>query len=212
MITSAKHNTILIAVVGPNGVGKTTIAKSLSMELGAKALLEDLTNLPSLADFYQDPSTFAYEAEIELTVNHSTSLIETLLKRKDQTLVTDHNIEIDRIYAQLTLHNQPKKMASYMAIWKALKRALIPASYILLVDAPVDILLERIRGRGRSEEQGITHEYLTEIRDRILSEVQRFDSPHIRIVNGSDLDSLMSEIPTIASEIRREIDSSVATG
>ena len=46
-----------IAVEGPIGVGKTSLANLISKELGARLVLEKFEENPFLKDFYDDPDT-----------------------------------------------------------------------------------------------------------------------------------------------------------
>ena len=51
-----------IAIEGPIGVGKTSLANLLSKELGARLVLEDFEDNPFLPDFYNDPDRIIFFA------------------------------------------------------------------------------------------------------------------------------------------------------
>ena len=48
------RNLNYIAIEGPIGVGKTSLAKLLAEEINAKLVLEEFEENPFLSDFYKD--------------------------------------------------------------------------------------------------------------------------------------------------------------
>jgi deoxyguanosine kinase len=55
---------VYLAVEGPIGVGKTTLARLLSEALGAEPLLEVVEENPFLPLFYQDRRRYAFKAQV----------------------------------------------------------------------------------------------------------------------------------------------------
>ena len=53
------RNLYYVAIEGPIGVGKTSLANLLAEKLGARKVLEDFEDNPFLADFYEEPERFA---------------------------------------------------------------------------------------------------------------------------------------------------------
>ncbi|MCH1928538.1 deoxynucleoside kinase, partial [Shewanella sp. C31] len=53
-----------IAIEGPIGVGKTTLARLLATELGAEPLLEVVEENPFLPLFYQDRRRYAFKTQV----------------------------------------------------------------------------------------------------------------------------------------------------
>ena len=58
------RNLYYIAIEGPIGVGKTSLAQLLSKELGARLVLEDFEDNPFLPDFYNDPERFGFQTQL----------------------------------------------------------------------------------------------------------------------------------------------------
>ena len=59
-----KHNFSYIAVEGPLGVGKTSLAALLSERLNGVAILEETQDNPFLPDFYKDPQKFRFQTQV----------------------------------------------------------------------------------------------------------------------------------------------------
>ena len=53
-----------IAVEGPIGVGKTSLAEKLAREIKARLVLEDADSNPFLPRFYLDPDKYAFPAQL----------------------------------------------------------------------------------------------------------------------------------------------------
>lgn len=53
-----------IAVEGPIGVGKTSLANLISKELGARLILEQFEENPFLPEFYKDPERFSFQTQL----------------------------------------------------------------------------------------------------------------------------------------------------
>src|SRR5260370_34516423 len=113
-----------IAVEGPIGVAKTSLAQALSRELKARLILEDADNNPFLARFYQDPDKYAFPAQLYflLTRHHQ----QRELLQQDlfaPATVADYLFAKDRIFAAMNLsadelklyYNVDKLLAAEMA-------------------------------------------------------------------------------------------------
>jgi deoxyadenosine/deoxycytidine kinase len=53
-----------IAVEGPIGVGKTTLAELLAGKLNGKTLVEEVEANPFLPNFYRDRNKYAFQAQL----------------------------------------------------------------------------------------------------------------------------------------------------
>ena len=53
-----------IAIEGPIGVGKTSLAERLAEVIGAVVLREVTEENPFLSSFYQDPKRYAFQAQL----------------------------------------------------------------------------------------------------------------------------------------------------
>ena len=62
------RNLYYVAIEGPIGVGKTSLAKLLAEKLGARTVLEDFEDNPFLSDFYEDPERFAFQTQLNFLI------------------------------------------------------------------------------------------------------------------------------------------------
>ena len=93
-----------IALEGPIGVGKTTLAQVLARELNARLLLEEAEENPFLARFYEDPDKYAIPVQLYFLLtryNQQRELLQHPLL--EQATVADYLFAKDRIFANLNL-------------------------------------------------------------------------------------------------------------
>jgi deoxyguanosine kinase len=148
-----------IALEGPIGVGKTTLAHRLADLLGGSVLLEKPAENPFLARFYEDPDGWALPTQLTFLlqrVRQARSLAQRDLFAP--LLVSDFMVDKDRLFAELTL--EPDQLALYHQVYDELMEGMPAPDVVLYLHAPVQDLLARIARRGIDYEQGIEAEYL----------------------------------------------------
>jgi len=134
-----------IAVEGPIGAGKTTLADRLATRLDAALVLDDGDN-PFLADVYGGRAGAAFQAQLFfLLMRHrqQTSLRQADLFR--QTMVCDYLFDRDKIFAYLNLDDN--ELFIYQRLYDLLARDVSPPDLVVYLQTPTDILLRRLRGR-----------------------------------------------------------------
>lgn len=148
-----------IAVEGPIGVGKSSLARKLSVALDAELLVELPEQNPFLERFYADGSRYAFQTQMFF-----------LFQRLDQhrelaqpgmfarPVVADFMFEKDALFAKLTLDDEEYRLYGQMHAQLA-PRAVKPDLVIWLRAEP-DVLMQRIRRRGIGMEQSIDVGYL----------------------------------------------------
>lgn len=152
----------LVSLVGPPAAGKTTLAVRLAHALGAHLVREDFEGNPFLVDSYTGP----HEARLPAQLFYLLSRVQQLSSRTwpaDGTVVTDYGFCHDRIFAEVRLSED--EFAVYSPVADALEALVQPADVLVCLDADEDVLLERIRRRGRGFEHVMTRDFLGAIRD-----------------------------------------------
>ena len=98
-------NLYYIAIEGPIGVGKTSLANLISKEIGARLVLEEFEENPFLPDFYKDPERYSFQTQLFFLLQRYRQQQE--LRQVDMfqnLLITDYMFVKDRLFASLNLN------------------------------------------------------------------------------------------------------------
>jgi deoxyguanosine kinase len=139
-----------LAIEGPIGVGKTRLAERLAAKLEATTVLEDTEN-PFLADFYADRPGSALQAQLFYLLNRHRQL--TSKRQADlflQTTICDYVFDKDKIFAYLNLDDN--ELFIYQRLFDLLARDVPAPDLVVYLQAPTELLMERLRRRARDRE------------------------------------------------------------
>ena len=152
-----------VALAGNIGAGKTTAAKMISQSFGYQLFDEPVIDNRFLRDYYADMSRWSFTLQLEFLIRRVEhhELIHTYKRScvQDRTLYEDP--EIFAKYLHGLGHMTDAELDLYYEYFQRLSRHIIrPDKVICFEVGSVDVLLERIRTRGREEEKGIRHQFL----------------------------------------------------
>ena len=186
------RNLYYIALEGPIGVGKTSLAQMLSRELGARLILEDFEDNPFLPDFYNDPERFAFQTQLFFLLQRYRQQQE--LRQVDmfqKLLVTDYMFVKDRLFASLNLYD--KEMQLYDTVANLLERNVIKPDLVIYLQADTDLLIKNIAKRGRRMEKNITWEYIDTLNQVYTEYFFRYQETPLVIINTNNIDFVNNE-------------------
>ena len=193
-MTNNTHNSsnTFIAVEGPIGVGKTTLARKLAQSLNGELLLEGASENPFLEKFYQDPKSGALPAQLYFLFQRTQQLKQLI--QTDMFItnrVADYLMEKDRLFARVTLDKD--ELSLYEQVYNNLTIDAPTPDLVIYLQAPVDVLLKRIRARGVKMEFSITEEYLHKLCNAYTDFFHYYDASPLLIVNASGIDLVNNE-------------------
>ncbi|MEI7706270.1 MAG: deoxynucleoside kinase [Deltaproteobacteria bacterium] len=176
-----------IAIEGPIGVGKTTLAAALADRLGGRVILEAVEENPFLPAFYQDQKKHAFQAQIFFLLSRFQQQQELFQQELfSQVTVADYLFAKDRIFASLTL--QPNELALYERIWQVLGARVVKPDLVVYLQARPEVLQARIRKRGRDFERGVAADYLDTVSRAYGDFFFHYEETPLLVVNTSDID------------------------
>jgi deoxyadenosine/deoxycytidine kinase len=176
-----------IAVEGPIGVGKTTLAKRLADTLGYPLMLEPVAENPFLDRFYTEGSSQALPTQLFFLLHRARQLADMPLGGLlDQSLVADFLMEKDELFAKLTLDAQ--EFSLYKQIHACLKLNPPKPDLVIYLQAPTDVLLSRIQQRGLKSELQIEADYLLSLSESYTEFFHYYDDAPLLIVNAAEID------------------------
>ncbi|MBC7794019.1 MAG: deoxynucleoside kinase [Clostridia bacterium] len=181
-----------IAIEGPIGVGKTTLTHKLADSISAKVVLEEFSDNPFLREFYQDRNRVAFQTQVYFLVARFKQQEE--LRQQElfaRGIVSDYLFAKDRIFAYLNLSEHELQL--YERIYDLLRPRLVKPDLVVYLQARPDVLMKRIKKRGRDLEGQVESAYLDSLQRAYNQFFFHYDESPLLIVETSDLDIMSSQ-------------------
>jgi deoxyadenosine/deoxycytidine kinase len=178
-----------LAIEGPVGVGKTTLAERLATRLDARGVFDDREN-PFLVDFYAQRHGAAFQTQLFFTLARHRQL--TGLRQRElfnQTTICDYIFERDRIYAFVNLDDN--ELFIYQRLFELLTRDLPAPDVVIYLQTPTEALRRRLRDRERraSEELLVPNDdYIAELNEAYNHFFFHYTATPLLVVETSQVD------------------------
>jgi len=176
-----------IVIEGAIGVGKTSLARRLAATLNAQLVLEQADENPFLERFYRNPRVGALPAQLYFLFQRAqqqASLVQSDLF--GSVRVADYLLAKDDLFARMTLDDE--EYGLYRQVHERLAIDAPRADLVVYLQAPVDVLLDRIARRGIAHESLIDRAYLTRLNETYARFFHAYADSPLLIVNAANID------------------------
>jgi deoxyadenosine/deoxycytidine kinase len=179
----------LVLVAGNIGTGKTSITEKLGERLAWRTGYESVEDNPFLPDFYADMKQWSFHLQVfflgHRAEQHNKAHAFNGSAILDRSIYEDFFI-FTRALRQLGNMSERDYLA-YKRVFDLVVKGLPTPDLLIYLWAPVEVLIERIRSRGRDIEGGITHDYLALLESFYDEWLRNFDLCPVLTIRSNDL-------------------------
>jgi deoxyguanosine kinase len=176
-----------IVIEGPLGIGKTSLAQMLAERIGAQLFLEDVEENPFLANFYQDPKKYGFQAQVSFLLRrYNLALQMGQIGLFQRTAISDFLFDKDQIFAKVNLDEN--EFLLYEQIYQILRKRVTPPDLVIFLQAKTEVLVQRIKRRSRKYEKNIPYKYLEKVNRAFNEFFFHYTECPLLVVNASEID------------------------
>jgi deoxyguanosine kinase len=184
-----------IAIEGPIGVGKTTLARLLAERWSMRALFERPQDNPYLERFYRDTTRYALPTQLHFAlqrVQQTQEVAAALATHGNPTpLIADFITEKTALFARLTLPDD--EFALFKELAKRIDTPAPAPDLVVYLQASPEVLFARIQKRALPMELQISDAYLRALCDAYNDFFYHYDATPLLSVNAEHLNPLESD-------------------
>lgn len=180
----------LILVAGNIGSGKTSLTERIGERLGWRTAYESVADNPYLPDFYASMKDWSFHLQVFFLGHRAQQHLE--LFEDPQSAIIDRSIYEDAYIFARALHSMgninERDFTTYRQVFNLVVKNLPPPALLIYLKAPVSVLVERIKKRGRDIESSIDPNYLTLLESYYDDWIRNFDLCPVLTLRTDDLD------------------------
>lgn len=185
----------LILMAGNIGSGKTSLTERIGKRLDWLTAFESVVNNPYLPNFYADMRAWSFHLQVYFLGHRAEQHVQ--MANDPRSAIIDRSIYEDaHIFARALNHMgnlDDLDYQSYLKVYQLIIAVLPKPDLLIYLKAPVDILIQRIRRRGRDIENSVNASYLS-LLDSFYDEwIASFDACPVLTLRSDDLDFVNKE-------------------
>lgn len=199
----------MIVLAGNIGAGKTSLTERIGERLGWTTAFESVADNPYLPDFYKDMKAWGFHLQVYFLGHRAEQHIH--LANIPESAIVDRSIYEDAHIFARALHHMgnmnDRDYDSFLHVYDLVVRNLPRPDLLIHLQAPVPVLMERIRRRARNIETGISEDYLS-LLERFYEEwVREFDLCPVLTIRSDDLDFVHKDehLDIVVKRIREKL-------
>lgn len=181
-----------VAITGAIAAGKTHFARLLCEKTSATPIFESLDE-KRMEMFYADPTGNGWALELEF-LRQRTELLTAAADFWSQRRLAVSDFWFDQSPAFARVWLSESQWPSFIEHWRQAREKVVRPKLLVLLDAPTEVLMERIRRRGRRGEQNINPEQLERIRWSIHDQASQPGLGPVLRASGADIESALEEV------------------
>lgn len=182
-----------IAIEGNIGAGKTTLCKMLETDNNCRLILEQFADNPFLPFFYENSERYAFPVELFFMTERHKQLQENLAQKSlfEDFIVADYFFLKTLLFAKNNLNEEEYRL--FKRLFHILNATFPKPELLVYLHRSVDNLIGNIKHRGRSYEQEISADYLSEIQNTYFEYFRTETKLPILIIDVDQIDFLKSK-------------------
>ena len=152
---------LFIGIAGMIGAGKSTLARALGEHLDLDVYYEPVADNEYLEDFYRDTARYSFAMQIYL-LNRRFQQHQEIIWR-GRPAIQDRTIYEDSVFAKMLSDSglmDPRDYETYVQLFRNMSNFMCKPNVIIYLDVDPETSMERIRGRSRDVEVGVSLDYL----------------------------------------------------
>jgi deoxyguanosine kinase len=194
-----------LAIEGPIGVGKTTLARLLQPRFTARLLLEAFEENPFLSDFYSDRARYAFQTQMFFLLSRYRQQQEVSRPTGNGPLIGDYTFSKDALFARLNLEGDELEM--YERLYSVLAERVVPPDLVIYLQADVDALMARIAARDRPYERKMDRDYIARVAAAYERHFSNVTSTSVLTIDTNDLNYVRdaSALAFVEGKVRKAL-------
>lgn len=177
-----------LVIEGNIGAGKTSLASMIAAETGSRLVLEQFSDNPFLAKFYEDPERYAFQVELSF-LSERYQQIKAELGHPDlfgQPVISDYLLAKSYIFSKHNLKDDEMKL--FEKLFTIMNQQAPKPDLYVYLHLPVEKLMENISKRGRDYEKNIEKSYLKEVQEGYFGFLKSQTDLTILLIDTSNID------------------------